>query len=81
MRGSGAATGCPVAAPRSGDASVEGVRNRPHTMTIPRNLALGLLTLVLPAMGLLRINGVKKTKEATGYVAGDRDRALPLRAA
>ncbi|ETA02184.1 hypothetical protein ThrDRAFT_01960 [Frankia casuarinae] len=50
-------------------------------MTIPRNLALGLLTLVLPAMGLLRINGVKKTKEATGYVAGDRDRALPLRAA
>jgi hypothetical protein len=44
------------------------VGNGPRTMATLRNLALGLF----------RINGIRKIKEATEYIAADRTRALPL---
>jgi predicted transposase YbfD/YdcC len=42
--------------------------NGPRSMAILRNLA----------MGLFRLNGLNKIKEATEHIAGDRNRALPL---
>jgi predicted transposase YbfD/YdcC len=50
------------------DANQAYAGNGPHSMAVLRNLALGLF----------RINGMRKIKEATEYIAGDRDRALPL---
>jgi len=44
------------------------VGNGPHTMATLRNLALGLL----------RLNGIHKIKEATEAICRDRNRALPL---
>ena len=44
------------------------VGNGPHTMAALRNLALGLF----------RLNGLHKIKEATEAICRDRDRALPL---
>jgi predicted transposase YbfD/YdcC len=42
--------------------------NGPHSMAVLRNLALGLF----------RLKGINKIKEATERIAGDRNRALPL---
>ncbi|WP_239394951.1 hypothetical protein [Frankia sp. CiP3] len=38
----------------------------------------GMAILRILAMGLFRINGIKKIKEATEYIAADRNRTLPL---
>lgn len=44
------------------------VGNGPHSMAALRNLAVGLF----------RLNGIHKIKEATEWICGDRNRALPL---
>jgi hypothetical protein len=44
------------------------IKNGPYSMAILRNLALGLF----------RLNGIHKIKEATEHICWDRNRALPL---
>jgi predicted transposase YbfD/YdcC len=50
------------------DANQAWVGSGPHAMAILRNLAIGLF----------RLKGIRKIKEATERIAADRDRALPL---
>jgi predicted transposase YbfD/YdcC len=50
------------------DANQAWVGNGPHAMAILKNFAIGLF----------RLHGLRKIKEATERIAADRDRALPL---
>ncbi|ABW12233.1 transposase IS4 family protein [Parafrankia sp. EAN1pec] len=50
------------------DANQTRTGNSPHTLASFRNLAIGII----------RRNGIRKIKETLEYIAGDRDRVLPL---